>query len=334
MWLLTLFASATSILLAFGSLAPYLTSSSELVRMRNALVVLPSSGHDFEWTPDAVPGDFLQENQQPPPAFAKAALAIGLNELKSDWERVQAISRHLLGAKPQRVGPPIQSGLVETYRRIIESGHGYCGDYVPVFMGLALAVGIPVRSWAFSLDGFGGQGHIWVEVWNRDLRRWQLIDIYNNVFFHSGDGVAISASEFRRSMLTRSGSIKRALLNEKALPGYVHEDKMWNYYRRGLDEWFMVWGNNVFSYDLALPARLLGGISLSLEQLGSIAIGVFPGIKIIESTTNDSRVRALRQLRSHLIAVGLTVAIAGVSLLLAAFQLLRARPAVARGESP
>lgn len=283
------------------SLSPYFTSSTELVRMRNALVLLDGTNSRFDWTPDSIPADFVLEHGAPDPLYAEVAAKLKLPELASDWDRVLAISRHLLGSSPTLDGPPIQSDLRDTYHRITEFGEGYCGDFTRVFMGFAVTAGIPVRAWAFSFDGFGGHGHVLPEIWNRELKQWQLIDIYNNVYFHGSDGLAISALELRRRLKDAPNlELHRAPLYAGARPGYEIEEKFWDYYRRGLPEWYMLWGNNVFSYDKAMMSRHLGRISRSLEQLDAIAIGVYPPVNLLADDANQEKVNAMWRLRRHL----------------------------------
>lgn len=310
-WRRCAWLSLAVLVLSVLSLAPYLTSSTELVRMRNALVLIGERGHGLNWTPDATPPDFMLERGPADPVFVEAAERLGLAGMDSDWDRASAISRHLL-SNPHLVGTPIQSDLRNTYRRILEDGTGYCGDFTRVFMAFAITAGIPVRAWSFSLDGFGGQGHIWPEIWNRQLKRWQLVDIFNNFYFQGQDGVPISALEFRQAMLTAPKSIHRALLYPEARPGYGIEEKMWAWYRRGLPEWYMLWGNNVFSYDKALMVFHLGPFSRSLEQLVAIAQGVYPPVSLMVTEANRDTVNALWRLRMHLFIVAWLASLAAL----------------------
>lgn len=295
------------------SLTPYLGSSTELVRMRNALLVIDDSNQRFDWTPDTLPPDFKQEHEPPAPLFVQAAEKLGLAGMDSDWAKVSAISRHLL-SNPNLVGTPIQSDLGSTYRHIIEDGTGYCGDFTRVFMAFANTAGIPVRAWSFSFDGFGGHGHIWPEIWNRQLHQWQLIDIFNNYVITSSDGKPLSALAFRRSMQETPELLHLVPLVPGARPGYPIEEKAWDYYRRGLAEWYLSWGNNVFSYDHALLVRLFGPVSRSLEQLGGIAQGVYPRIRIPDAPTNRTQVSKLIRLRYHLLVAGVASLAALVTL--------------------
>lgn len=301
-WRRGVWISLAVLVLSVLSLAPHLTSSTELVRMRNALVLVDQSSDGFDWTPASVPSSFLQERGPVDPFFVDVADRLGLAELPDDWARALAISRHLLGSSPVLLGGALKLDLRRTYRRIVTTGEGYCGDFVDVFMAIALAAGMPVRSWAFSFDGFGGDGHVWPEIWNRQLGRWQLVGIFNNSYFFETPGVPLSALEFRQAMLSNSPRLKLAPLFPGARVGWSIEEKAWRYYRRGLPEWYMWWGNNVFTYDRALLVRTFSGVSRSLEQLGGIAQGVFPPVKLMVTEVNRNQASALWRLRFHLFA--------------------------------
>lgn len=283
------------------SLAPYMTSSTELVRMRNALLLLESTPTDFTWTPANIPPSFKQEPGPIDPFFADVAQKLGLAALPTDWDRALAISGHLLGSSPVLKGGAVMSDLRGTYKRIVATGDGYCGDFVDVFMAIALASGMPVRAWAFSFDGFGGDGHIWPEIWNRQLGRWQLVDIFNNYYFFETAGVPLSALEFRQALLQKSPQLKLTPLYPSARVGYIHEEKAWGYYRRGLPEWYLWWGNDLFTYDNALMVRALSVGPRSLEQLGGIVQGVALPMKLMVTDENSSKAKAIWRLRTHLL---------------------------------
>lgn len=308
-WRRGVWISVAILLLSGLTLAPYLTSSTELVRMRNALLLLDGGGQSFDWNPDKTPSDFMLEKESPYPAFVEAANKLGLNQMASDWDRAIAISRHLLSA-PEINGPPIQSDLLNTYSRIINHGEGYCSDFVRVFMAFAIAEGIPVRPWSFSLDGFGGSGHIWPEIWNRQLGRWQLVDIYNNFYFHGKDGIAISALELREALLHSPSSVKRSPLHAGARLGYEDESMLWSYYQRGLHGWYMQWGNNVFSYDRVIVKHGLGRYSRSLEQMDAMLSGVTPRVNLMVDDSNRNDAKAMWRLRTHLFVIAVLDAVA------------------------
>ena len=295
-----------------------------MVRLRNALVVADKTTAGFDWTPANWPADFLLENRPADPVFVAAAQRLGLADMGTDWERVTAISQHLL-SHPNLVGTPIQANLIDTYHEILANGTGYCGDFTRVFMAFALASGIPVRAWAFTFNGFGGEGHIWPEIWNRQLKRWQLVDIFNNFYFRGDAGVAVSALGFRDAMLNAPKSIRPALLHTGARPGYTIEEKMWAWYRKGLPEWHMLWGNNVFSYDEALKVRGLGRVSRSVEQLEGIYLGVQPKINLMVTDGNRAQAASLLRLRLHLEVVSWIALAAMLALLFCAIAWFRAQ---------
>lgn len=323
-WLRGAWVSLVVLALSVLSLAPYLSSSAELVRLRNALLLMDGGGQPFDWNPDQPPANFVLEKEAPYPVFVEAASKLGLHQMPSDWERAIAISRHLL-SHPELNGPPIQSDLRDTYRRIIERGEGYCSDFVRVFMAIAIAEGIPVRAWSFSLDGFGGHGHIWPEIWNRQLGRWQLVDIYNNFYFHGNDGVAISALDLRQALLRSPLSIRRAPLHPGARLGYAREEMLWDYYRRGLRGWYMQWGNNVFTYDRVIVEHKLGRVSRSLEQLDAIVSGVSPQVNLMVDETNRDAAQAMWRLRAHLLLLAGLDVLAVLALVLCLAGWARAR---------
>ena len=173
--------------LALGLLAPYLTGGTELVRLRHALVL----GDDIDeqaatWQPPQQPAGFLGERVAPDAAFVAVARQLKLEQLPDDWARALAITAHLRGSAPALLGEALRADLKGTYRGIVEQGNGYCADFIRAFNAIAVAQGLVVRSWAFSFDGFGGHGHIFAEVWNRQARAWQLVDVFNNYYFVDG----------------------------------------------------------------------------------------------------------------------------------------------------
>ncbi|MDO9235795.1 MAG: transglutaminase-like domain-containing protein [Aquabacterium sp.] len=314
-WRRGLWLSVMVLAVAVLSLAPYLTSSTELVRMRNALLLTHENGNDFDWTPASVPPSYMLERGPIDPFFLDVANRLGLAAMPDDWTRALAISSHLLGSSQVLEGGALKLDLRGTYQRIVTTGGGYCGNFVDVFMAIAVAAGIPVRSWAFSFDGFGGHGHVWPEIWNRQLGRWQLVDIFNNYYFFETPGVPLSALEFRRALLGNSTQLKLATLYAGARAGMPIEEKAWDYYRRGLREWYMWWGNSVFAYDRAILVRSFSGISSSLEQLGGIVQGVFPPVKLMATEVNHDQVNALRRLRLQLFVVAWVASLAALAAL-------------------
>jgi hypothetical protein len=285
------------------SLAPYLGSSTELVRLRNALLLRERISPDFEWTPSSVPASYMQELGPADPFFSEVVRHLGLSEMPDDWARAVAISRHLLSSSPVLSGGAVMSDLRGTYKRVVTQGDGYCGDFSDVFVAIALAAGMPVRTWSFSFDGFGGHGHIWPEIWNRQAGRWQLVDVFNNYYFFETPAVPFSALALRQALLSGSTQLRLAPLDPVARLGWALENKAWDYYRRGLHGWYMGWGNNVFTYDRSLSVRLFSGVSRSLEQLGAILEGVHPPVRLLANADNRAQVQAMWRLHLHLLVL-------------------------------
>lgn len=310
------------ILLALALAAPHLLSGSELVRLRHALLLGPDLAPGQDWTPGSMPPDFRNETRAPSLYFLQVATELGLDALPDDWARARVISRHLLGSAPTLNGGAVQHDLRHTHEAIVRRGDGYCGDFVRVFTAIAQAAGLAVRPWAFSFDGFGGHGHIWVEVWNRQLQRWQLVDVFQNYYFTDGDDVPLSALALRQALTAGSPTLRLHALYEGAAPGWAEEAKAWDYLRRGLPQWYAPWGNNVFAVDEAWPTRRFAGVSRALEQLGGIAAGVQPPIRVLADESNRSERAALQGLRQRLMAA-LLFGVVGV--LLWAWVLLRGR---------
>lgn len=328
-WLLLFWCSAFAAVLTGATLAPHFFDSAELVRMRNALL-LDDAPARHEWTPDDAPADFAVENRPPNPLYADVVARGKLRVEGSEWATALAIARHLL-ANEHRNGGAIQSDLDETYRRITAEGDGYCGDFADVFTGLASTAGVFSRPWAFSFDGFGGRGHIFNEVWESAERRWIMIDVFNNMYFTGEDGRPLSAAEVHTALQGNSPLHVVPIL-AAARPGFKYDVKAIDYYRRGLPEWYMWWGNNVFEYDQASLVRFFGGVSRSMEQLGGIVQGTHPRIRVLQDDANASRVAAMQLLAWRMFVFLGALLVALLSAAVCLRQARRARLHAGRGQ--
>ena len=304
-------------------LAAYVLSqaypSTEAVRLRNALLIEPGIPADFSWTPDRMPASFMAERHAPPPAFVSAMHEAGVDSAGGDWDKALLLAG-MLTRNAQDKGP-IQSDLTTTYRAIVDDGQGYCADFVKVYLGLAEAAGLVARRWAFSFDGFGGDGHTLVEVFDRQRNKWVFLDVYNNVHaVDAASGEPLSALEFREFILgRRPATIIRP--NGPGRPGYKIESKLVDYYRRGAGEWYLLWGNNELAYDSHPAVRAAGWVSQSLGQLVAVALGVHPRIKVLVTTDNTPQLERMEKLRWRLLAsaalfAALSVLLAGQVILL------------------
>jgi hypothetical protein len=268
---------------------------SEAVRLRNALLIEAGSRADFEWSPEQMPRRFKAERRAAPAEFVSAVRAAGAEGAAGDREKALALAGAL--TRNARDGGPIQSDLVSTYNGIVEEGRGYCADFTAVYLALANAAGLTAREWGFSFDGFGGHGHAIVEVFDRQLGKWIFLDVFNNV--HAIDSVSrepLSALEFRDFVL---GTRPRPIIvpNGPGRLGYPLEDRLVDYYRRGVQEWYLWLGNNVYSYGAHPAVRTAGRFSRSLEQLAAIALGLHPRMKVLATVENAPRYDRMVRLR-------------------------------------
>lgn len=314
------------LVVAPASLMPRLSSGTDLARMRNALIFEPLPRSAFEWPGDALPVGWLRDTEPPNPLYRKAVAHLALDRQPDDWQRALTIARHLLGAAPVRDSGKVQAGLDDTYRRIVVQGDGYCADFVRVFRALAEVAGLTQRVWAFSFDGFGGEGHVWVEIWNRRERRWQLMDVYNNSWFDLGRG-PISALELREALRAADPALKRARLHPQVRDGYAIEAKAWDYYRRGLDQWYLMWGINPFAEDALMSSLPSHPLARSFGQGLLIVLGLHPQAAALADVGNRDAIESMRWLRLHLLAVVLGLLLGGVLLMLGLARALRAHRA-------
>ena len=280
--------------------------ASEAVRLRNALLFTVGSAQDFEWTPDRVPADFKLARLAPDPVFLVALRAANVDAAAGDWGKALAIAGYL--TRNTNDTGAIRSDLVNTLTRIVDEGAGYCADYTEVYLALAWAAGLVARQWAFSLDGYGGRGHTLVEVFDRKRQRWGIIDVFNNVHpVDAASGQPLPALEFRKRMRDRGDRV-RIVRNGPGRLGYPVEDKLLDYYRRGAEQWYLWWGNAVFTYDRHPLVRAAGSVSRPLEQLAAIAVGVHPGIRAVRTEHNARQIGEMLELRSRLMLAAIAFA--------------------------
>ncbi len=266
--------------------------SSEAVRLRNSVLIDPSVPSDFSWTPEHIPAGFLRDTTVTP-AFADIVREIGIDRIADDKGKAVALAGHL--SENSRDERAIQSDLATTYRGIRDGG-GYCSDFTAVYLGLAKAAGLFAREWAFSFDHFGGHGHAVVEVFDRQRGQWMFIDVFNNFYpVYAESSQPLSVDEFR-AFLSGQGPAVRFVKAGPGRAGMKYEDKLLAYYRRGLDQWYLWWGNGIFTYDGHPLVSALGHVSRSLEQLGGMAAGVHPHIRILQTPTNGPMIARMTNL--------------------------------------
>lgn len=291
--------------------ASHARPASEATRLRNALLIQPGQDADFDWTPDNVPRDFRLDREVAP-EFAAIVGELGLASLQTDWARALALSEQLTSSASS--GGAIQSDLRDTYDKI-RNGKGYCSDFTAVYLALAKASGLFAREWAFSFDGYGGHGHAFVEVFDRDRRKWNFIDVFNN--FYVIDALTaepLSALEFRAFLAGRHPSGVKIVRAGAGRFGFPSEKGLFEYYDAGVHQWYLWWGNAVFAYDSALPVRIFGSVSRALEQLSAIAFGVHPGFRPVPEPENLPLRDRMFRLRTKLLGIAAAEVLLGVLL--------------------
>lgn len=300
-------------------------SATEAVRVRNAFLVegepLPAAA--FSWTPDQPPSGFRTESRAAPALIRQGVDEALRGAPPSDWARALRLTEHLVrGAKD---GGGIQAELGETYEQIVRNGRGYCADFTEVFLAMAHEAGIAARQWAFAFDGFGGYGHVLVEIFDRADRRWKMIDVFNNIYaVDAASGRVLNALEFRDFIVgQRQGvEIRKAGAGRLGMPV---EAKLLEYYRRGADQWYMWWANDVVTYN-ALPdlaaARRFGNTA---EKVAATVLGLHPTIRILRTATNADEVAALDGLRQRVVLIVVAGTVLGVAVLVTGVLWLRAR---------
>lgn len=293
-------ASLGGLVVVAGLIAFMAVPSSEAVRLRNAFLIEAGRAGDFDWTPNDRPSDFRWEHE-PATARFQAAVETIRDEPGDAFVQAKSLAAQLL--KNANDGGAIQRGLDETYRRITEDGTGYCADFVRVFLAMAHAAGIPARQWAFSFDGFGGHGHTFPEIFDIRTGRWLMLDVFSNLYPVSASGQPLSALEFRQVLLDSSATVRLRRISYGRLE-FPIEEKAIEYYRRGAAEWYLWWGNDVFSYERHPAVRFGAVLGRGGEQLAALLAGVYPKFKVLDAQRHVAQIQRMAQLRQELILLG------------------------------
>lgn len=295
----------------------------EAVRLRDSLLATVGTPDDFAWTPGNVPRNFLLNSAEVPEVLAKAAR--DMVTARDGWTKGLQIAEHL-GDVPNRRGP-IQRETADTYQTMFSEGGGYCSDFTQVFVGLALAAKLPVREWGLAFDGFGGDGHAIVEVFDDRRGQWLMIDPFNS--FYPADlstGEPMSVLEFRERLLQPDPlSTTRIVRISAKVDEFPYDEKLIEYFRRGVNQFYLWRGTNLFSYEQDPFVAAAGKVSRTAEQAVAILRGVHPRIVILPTSTNQGLIRAEGELRQHTLLYLWTLAGLFLLLLVQGILILRTR---------
>lgn len=299
-----------ALVMTAGALAWLAAPEGRAIRVRNAFLLRRGSEEDFAWTPAAPPTHYRAETAAPPAEIERALTDAGVMAMSDDWAKARAIVTMLVSHSRHPVA--IRADLSTTFRGIV-AGSGYCADYVRVYLAAAAGAGLFCRQWAFSFDGFGGHGHTFVEVFDRQRGAWAFLDVHNNVYaVASGSQTPLSALELRRMIIASPSDVRFP----RAGPGRVgfrHLDKLVEYYSRGVSEWYMWWGNDVISRESTALHSLGRFVGPLTHRLGS-AMGRLPAIVVLATPENNPRIVRMERLRRWIIAAAVSTGALGLLL--------------------
>lgn len=297
--------------------AAFAGSGKNAALVRNSLVAKGMPEEAFRWHPADVPRDFKLEAQDTPSWVIErlAGVAADAQGLAAVEAAIQALHRHTF------VGKPIQDELETTWRLIEERGRGYCADYSKVFNAMMLALGLPVREWALGHHDFGS-GHTFNEVWLED--QWVFVDAFNGMLIRDRQsGELLSVLQFRQRLEDRDfESLDVIKLTDPDMFFQTREEGL-RYYARSTDYFYLIWGNNVFSYDASPWVRAAAKIARPLERAAAIVSGDFPQVRLLETDTNSDAIAHVKLLRRMLYLALIAEVLLGLYLLRLLWRVVR-----------
>jgi hypothetical protein len=227
---------------------------------------------------------------------------------------------------PKRVDGPIRSDTLDSYRLITGEGRGYCADFTQVFNAIALTEKLPVREWTIAFEGFGA-GHAFNEIFDRSRGKWIFVDSFHSLYFV--DPVSrepLSVLEVHDRLLGL-GSIRDLEIQHILADRFPFrsEDLAIDYYRRGMPQLALMWGNNVFDYDRSRLVQTVGRLSRAGGQFAAILAGIYPQGRIYPVGVSQRDVDSLGHTRRNVILAVASCAIAAFFVALQLIALFAAR---------
>ncbi len=304
-----LFALAVLLaVLGAGVLAAHIGNGQDLVLVRNSLVYeLVHDPQRFTRAP--------REAAATPAAatdLSAAVAGLGIGSGQDVVDSVVALVRHLDAPGAPR-GGRIAEATAETYRRIRASGEGYCADYTQVLVALAAAAGLQAREWGISFEGYSGDGHAVVEVYDPARAQWLFVDPFNGFMVNDERGRPLSFWALRQRL--RDGQLDRL---ELAMIGDVLPFRS----PRAALEYLAAGMNRAYLWVEPMPGgaedhalvAAAGRVSRAAGQLAAIALGVHPRMLIAYEPDQAAALGELRRLRAAAFACaggGLTTLLVG-----------------------
>lgn len=276
-------------------------SAQDLILLRNALINDLGPSRAYDWTPDAVPANYILETLPTPQPLRDFVVKTSSRALAGDDLQVALTLADALIRNRVKGRGPIQSDTLTALERITKEGVGYCADYTQVFNALGRAADLTVREWGMSFEGYGGDGHAFSEVWDRQKQKWVFIDTFFSFYVRDDKGQPVSATEFREALLDGTASGLEIVPINRDKFGFKYPEKAIEYYRKGAPRFFMIWGNNVLSYDESRAVKVFSKVSKSAEQAAAIVTGVQPRLLIPLDLVDDRALKELSRLRALMV---------------------------------
>ena len=300
------------IAISFAYLLSIATPSEEAARIRNSLVHQPGQIEDFIWNPSSYPADFKVETALPPPYFQQFIETLHPDPNMSEFDKFLLAARKILDR--ERLGGPIQSDTVDALKKMQTKGTGWCSDYTQVFNGIAHTMGIPVREWGMSFAGYSGNGHAFNEIFDKKLSKWVFIDTFNAFYVSNPRGDLLSVLEFRQLLITAPDQLVIHKIIQEQF-GFKDNAVALDYYQRGMPQLYLIWANDVFSYDANPLIQLAGSYSRMAEQITGILLGINQEIRLYPDPNSLQQQNELLTLKYKVISILLLNIILSISFL-------------------
>jgi hypothetical protein len=314
-----------SLVLTIYYFAKLIQPITEATKIRNSLISLKGTVEGVTWTPNNIPVSYLKEKNTSKQFKQIAKSILGSEQNGSNnFNKGLEIAKHLMQG-PGR-GDGVQTDTLTAYRKIMTEGGAYCADYSQVFNAIAIASGIPVREWGMTFDGFGGDGHTINEIYDSDFNKWIMIDSFYSFYVKNTEtNVPLSVIELRKVLLNNMDDKYKIVPISTEKYAFKNDELALDYYRKGITELYLWWGNNVFSYDDNKWVRLAAKYSRSLEQVIAILLGVHPKIYIIETKENIKTIESLYAKRERFILLSVLLVLEFLFIILISLKAFKAR---------
>ena len=251
----------------------------------------------------------MRENRSPPKWLLEHELVSQLPASPMDavYSAVDILHRQSF------IGQPIQKDYRATWNLVLEKGRGYCADYSKLFTGVMLAIDIPVREWALGHENFGS-GHTFNEVFVGG--QWVFVDAFNGMLVRDRDSQRyLSVLEFRDRLAAGEKAELEVIKLTHPERFFQTSEEGLNYYARSTDYFYLIYGNNVFSYDANQWVSLAAKTSRAVERIVAILIGQYPELALVRTDTTGPAVREILLLRYVMIGVLILEIVLGLYLI-------------------